>query len=99
MINLSIPVSHLFNDLENIQELSPLYDSLECRPFSINSDLPDQTQFHADIIQPIHELTDEDTLVFQCNLSESRYDDLVNKIKNAKAVKFFCTPKGGFYER
>jgi len=43
------------------------------------------------------ELTDEDTLVFQCNLSESRYDDLVNKIKNAKAVKFFCTPKGGFY--
>ena len=45
------------------------------------------------------ELSDEDTLVFQCNLSEGRYDDLVNKIKNAKIVKFFCTPRGGFYEK
>jgi len=81
MINLSIPVSHLFNDLENIQELSPLYDSLECRPFSINSDLPDQTQFHADIIQPIHELTDEDFLFLE---------KIADTKKDLEVVSFHC---------
>lgn len=47
--------------------------------------------------QPKNELADEDTIVFQCNFSEERYNDLVNSINNSNKIRFFCTPKGDFY--
>lgn len=65
MVDLSIPISHLFNVGDNVLPLLALVDSLECRPFSIDSLLPNQKLFHADNIQPIHKLDDSDFLFLE----------------------------------
>ncbi len=43
------------------------------------------------------DLNDIDTLVFQCNVTSNKYNELLNKIKNSNEVRFFCTPESGFY--
>ena len=78
---ISIPVSHLFNDIENIKKLEGKYDCLETRPFTIDCELPNQKLFHADNIQPIHDLSDSD-FKFLETIKERK--------KDLQAISFHC---------
>ena len=60
MFDIILPVSHLFKTESNVQKLTNLYDGLETRPFTFNMEFTGQLFFHADEIQPIHELTEND---------------------------------------
>ena len=63
-VKICLPVSHHFESKEKVQKLRDLdlYDFLEVRPNKIDykEDIEKQTAFHADNIQPIHNLKDED---------------------------------------
>lgn len=78
---ISLPISHLFEKEENISQLSGKYDCLETRPFTLNCSLPDQQLFHADNIQPIHELADSDFKFLE---------EIREKKKDLKAISFHC---------
>lgn len=78
---ISLPVSHLFEKEENIRLLSKKYDCLETRPFTLNCELPGQQLFHADNIQPIHELDD----------SEFKFlEKIRERKKDLKVISFHC---------
>jgi len=83
MTKISLPISHLFDDEENIKILQGSYDCLETRPRSLKSNLEKQEIFHADNIQPIHELSDQDF-------------NFIKEVKNKKglqAVSFHCSSR------
>ena len=84
-INIALPISHHFNKKKNVKILQEnrLYDFLEVRPSQIeyNEEIEKQTTFHADNIQPIHEL------------KESEFD-FIQKISDTKPdleiISFHC---------
>ena len=83
MTKISLPISHLFDDEKNIKMLQGYYDCLETRPRSIKSSLEKQDIFHADNIQPIHELSDQDF----------NFLKEVKEKKGLQAVSFHCASR------
>jgi uncharacterized protein (UPF0276 family) len=63
-VKICLPISHHFESKEKVEKLRDLdlYDFLETRPNKIDyeEDIDKQVAFHADNIQPIHNLKDKD---------------------------------------
>jgi len=84
-VKICLPVSHHFESKEKVQKLRDLdlYDFLEVRPNKIDyqEDIEKQTAFHADNIQPIHNLKDED-FKFVEKIAKNK--------KNLEIISFHC---------
>ncbi len=84
-MNLNTPISTLWNSDKNIQSISDNSDSFEGRPFN-KFNYPENilnkiTTFHCDVIQPIHELTQEDY---------DYVEEIINYHPNLKYISFHC---------
>ena len=81
MFDIILPISSLFDDNKNTDRLKKLCDGYETRHRSENSTLENQLFFHADDIQPIHEMSDND-FIFLEKISKTK--------KDLKYVSFHC---------
>jgi len=82
---ICLPVSHHFESKEKVQKLRDLglYDFLEARPNKIDyeEEIEKQIAFHADNIQPIHRLKDEDFKFIE---------KITKNKKNLEIISFHC---------
>ena len=84
-VKICLPVSHHFDSKEKVKKLRDLdlYDFLEVRPNKIDyeEEIEKQVAFHADNIQPIHNLKDADFRFVE---------KIAKNKKNLEIISFHC---------
>lgn len=81
MFDIILPVSHLFKTEENVEIIKDLCDGFETRHDSFNCVLDNQLFFHADKIQPIHNMSDSEFYLIEKIKSQK---------KDLKYISFHC---------